>query len=162
MHDIILVEHLEGVYKLSEHHESLPLTETLFLAESSFEGASVAELIHKVEVIGGFQHVDVLDYVLVLLNVCQDVYLVHSTFLQFFVLLKSAHLNYFHRVLLVVILVDGAVDLSVGSLSDDLVESVVLNYSYHLNTTNFCNRSTTDSQSITHHRARHAHRTSHV
>ena len=99
---------------------------------------------------------------LVLLDVRQDVYLVHSTFLQLFVLLKSAHLNYFHRVLLVVVLVDGAVDLSVGSLSDDLVESVIFNYSYHLNTTNLCNRSATDSQSITYHRAKYAHRTSHV
>ena len=68
---------------------------------------------------------------LVLFNIGQDVDFIDRTLLQFLVLLKTTHLNHLHRVLLAVFLVYRTVDLTVCTLPDYLVESVVLDYAHH-------------------------------
>ena len=131
VHDVVLVEDLEGVDELFENEKGLFFGYDSVLAEHALEGASVAVLVDEVEVVGGFEHVDVLDDVLIFLYVREDVDLVNGTLLQLFVFLEPPHLDDFDGVLLVVEFVDGPEDLSVGPLSDDLVKGVVLNYPHH-------------------------------
>lgn len=68
---------------------------------------------------------------LVFFDIGEYIDFVDCTFLQFFVLLEPAHLDDFDCVLLVIVLIDGAVDLAVGSLADNFVERVVLNNADH-------------------------------
>lgn len=77
MHDVVLIEDLEGFDELFEDEEGLFFCDDPFFAEHAFEGASVAVLVDEVEVVGRFEHVDVLDDVLIFLDVGQDVDLVH-------------------------------------------------------------------------------------
>ena len=69
----------------------------------------------------------------VFLNIGKDIDFVDGALLQFLVLFEPAHLDHLDRVLLVVVFVDGAEDLTVGALPDYLVEGVVLNYADHPN-----------------------------
>lgn len=131
MHDVVLIEHLEGVDELFEDEKGLSFGNDPLFSEHSFESAAVAVLVDEVEVVGSFEHVDILDDVLIFLDICQDVDFVDGALLQFFIFLESSHFDDLHGVLFVVELVDGSVDLTVGALSDNFVESVILDYSYH-------------------------------
>lgn len=132
MHNVVLVEHLEGLDELFEDQEGLPFGNDAILAEHALEGASVAVLVDEVEVVGRLEHVDILDYMLVLLDVGEDIDFVDGALLQFFVLFEPADLDDLDGVLLVIKLVDGPIDLAVGTLANDLVQSVVFDYPHHL------------------------------
>ncbi len=132
MHDVVFVEYLEGVDELFEDEEGLLFRDVFVLPEHSLEGATVTELVDEVEVVGGFEHVDVLYDVLVLLDVGQDVYLVDRALLQLLILLEPPHLDHLHCVFLVIVFVYCPVHLTVRPLPDYLVESVVLDDSHHL------------------------------
>ncbi len=131
MHDVVFVEYLEGIDELFEDEEGLLLRDDLVLPEDSFEGATVTELVDEVEVVGSLEHVDVFYYVLVLLDVGQDVDLVDRALLQLLVLLEPPHLDHLHCVLLVVVFIYCPVHLTVRALSDYLVQRVILNDSNH-------------------------------
>lgn len=131
VHDVVLVEDLEGVDELLEDEEGLLFGNDPLLAENALKRASVAVLVDEVEVVGRLEHVDVLDDVLVLLDVRQNVDLVDRALLQLLVLFEPTHLDHLDRVLLVVQLVDSPVHLSVGALPDYLVKGVVLDYPHH-------------------------------
>ena len=131
MHDVVLVEDLEGVDELFEYFEGFGLLDDAVFAEYALEGAAVAVLVDEVEVVGRLEHVDVLDDVLVLLDVGQYIDLVDRALLQLLVLFEAAHLDNLDRVLLAVQLVDGPIHLPVGALPDYLVKSVVFDYPHH-------------------------------
>ena len=133
MHDVVLVEDLEGVDELLEDEQRLLFGDDAVLAEDALEGAAVAVLVDEVEVVGGLEHVDVLDDVLVLLDVGEDVDLVDGALLQLLVLLEAPHLDHLHRVLLVVVLVYRPEHLPVRPLPDYLVQRVVFDYPHHNN-----------------------------
>lgn len=65
-------------------------------------------------------------------DVGKDINLVYSTLFKFFVFLKSAYFNNFDCVLLRIEFVSGSVYLSVGSFTNDLVESVIFDDSNHI------------------------------
>ena len=123
---------MEGIDELLKDKQTLFLRQTFLFSEPTLKCASIAKLVDKVEIVGCFEHVYVLDDVFVLLDVCQDVDLIHSALFKLLVFFESAHLNDLHRVLLVVIFVDGSIDLAIGSLPNDFVKSVVLNDAYHI------------------------------
>ena len=131
MHDVVFVEDLEGVDELLEDEQGGFFRHHPILPEHAFEGAAVAVLVDEVEVVGGLEHVDVLDDMLVLLDIGQNVDFVDRALLELLVLLEPPHLDHLHRVLLAVVLVYGAVDLPVRPLPDYFVERVVLNYADH-------------------------------
>lgn len=132
MHDVVLVEHLKSVNELLEDQECLFFWDDAILPEHSLERASVAVLVDEVEVVGGLEHVDVLDDVLVLLDVGEDVDFIDGALLQLFVLLEAPHLDHLHRVLLVVVLVDRPEHLPVRTLPDYLIQRVVFDYPHHI------------------------------
>lgn len=136
MHDVVLVQHLESVDELFEVQERLLFRKYSFLAENALQSAAVAVLINEVEVVGRFEHVDVLDDVFVLFDVGEDVDLVDGALLQLLVLLEATDLDHLHRVLLVVILVYRPVHLPVRPLPDYLVKRVILDNPNHLNIIN--------------------------
>jgi len=131
VHDVVLIEDLEGVDELLEDEKSLFFWNNPILPEHAFEGAAVAVLVDKVEVVGRFEHIDVLDDVFVFFDIGENINFVDCAFLEFLVLLETPHLDDFDCVLLVVVLVYGPVDLTVCSLSDYFVEGVVLNNADH-------------------------------
>jgi hypothetical protein len=131
MHDIVLIESLEGLEKLPEDEQGLFLFEHIVFSEESLESAAIAVLVDEVEVVLGLEHVEVGDDVLVLLDICQNVDLIDRALLQLFVGLELFDLDDLDGVLLVVQLVGRSVNLPVGSFSDDLVQSVVLDDPYH-------------------------------
>ena len=136
MHDVVLVEDLEGIDELLEDQQGVFFLDVFFLPELGLEGASIAVLIDKVEVVGSFKHVDVLDDMLIFLDIGEDIDLVDRALLQFFVFLEAAHLDHLHRVLLVVVLVYRPVHLTVRTLPDYLVKRVILDNPNHLNIIN--------------------------
>jgi hypothetical protein len=81
VHDVVLVEDLEGVDELFENEKGLFFWYDSIFAEHALEGASVAVLVDEVEVVGSFEHVDVLDDVLIFLDVSEDVDLINGTLL---------------------------------------------------------------------------------
>ena len=102
-----------------------------FLAKHALESATVAELVDEVEVVWGFQHVDILNDVLVLFYVGEDVDFINCAFLKLLVFLEAPHLDHLNRILLVVILVNRPIHLTICSLPDYLVQRVVLDYPHH-------------------------------
>jgi hypothetical protein len=81
MHDVVLVEYLEGIDELFEDKKCCFLRDDSILAQHAFECPSVAILIDEIEVIGSLEHVDILDDMLILLDVCQYVDFVNRAFL---------------------------------------------------------------------------------
>jgi hypothetical protein len=132
MHDIVLVEYFEGVEQLLENEKTFFFSELSFFADESLEGASIAEFVNEVEVIGGFEHVVVLDDVVVVLDVSEDVYFVDRTFLKFFVFPKFRYGDHFDRVFFLVIVIGRPVDFAVDAGSNFLVEGVVLDVLDHV------------------------------
>jgi hypothetical protein len=132
MHNVVLVEHLEGFDELFEDEEGLSFGNDAILAEHALESTSVAVLVDEVEIVGRLEHVDVFDDMFVLLDVGEDIDFVDSALLQFFVLFEPANLDDLDGVLLVIKLVDGPIDLAVGTLANDFVQSVVFDYPHHL------------------------------
>lgn len=130
MHDVILIQALEGIDELLEDEQGLLFGDDS-LPQLALQGASVAILVHEIEVVGSLEHVDVLYDVLVLFDVRQDVDLVDRALLQLLVLFEPSNLDYLHCVLLVVQLVYCSKHLTVCAFSDYLIQSVVLDYSNH-------------------------------
>jgi hypothetical protein len=131
MHDVILIEYLKGIDELLEDEQSPLFRNDSIFPEYSLERASIAVLVDEVEVVGGLEHVHIFDDMLVFFDIGEDVDLIDGALLELLVLLESADLYNFDRVLFVVVFVDGAEDLAVGALSDYLVEGVVLDDSDH-------------------------------
>jgi hypothetical protein len=131
VHNVVLVEHLEGINQLLEDEKRLFLKNNPVLTEHALESTTVAVLIHEVEIVWSFKHVDVFDDVFVFLYVRQDIDLVNSTLLQLLILLKTTHLNDLDRVLSVIILVHRTVHLTVGTLPNYFVKGVVFDYADH-------------------------------
>ena len=97
--------------------------QTLFFGEGSLflhkfiKGASIAELIDEVEVVGGFKHVNVFDDVGAGLKGGEDVDLVDGAFLQLGDLPKLLGLNYLDGNFLFGYHVNSLVNFGVDSLS---------------------------------------------
>ena len=80
MHDVVLVEDLEGFEELFEDEEGFFFLEGVFLPEEPLQSAAVAVLVDEVEVVLGFEHVVVGDDVFVFLDVGEDVNFVDGAF----------------------------------------------------------------------------------
>lgn len=102
-----------------------------FDLQEFFEGASVAELVDKVEIVVGLEHLDVLDDVRRGLDAGEGVDLVDGAFLQLRVVLEALHRHHLHCVLLLVLYVHRLVHLTVDALADGFVQGVVVDYSGH-------------------------------
>lgn len=80
MHDIASWEYFEGFHHLAEEEECSFFGEGSFLLHEFVHGSSIAVFVDKVEVVGGFEHVDVLDDVRAALECGEDVDFVDSAF----------------------------------------------------------------------------------
>ena len=78
MHDVVLIEHLEGLKQLFEDKQRILLWQLALLIEKSLESAAVAEFVDEVEIVGSLEHVIVFDDVGVGLDVGEDIDLVDS------------------------------------------------------------------------------------
>ena len=65
MHDVVLVEFLEGFEELLEVEEGFGFGEEFAFFEEGFDGAPIAVLVDEVEVVGSFEGFDELDDVVV-------------------------------------------------------------------------------------------------
>lgn len=81
MHDVVLVKNLKSFKELLEDKKSFFLFQSSLFSQQSFKGASIAILIHEVEVVLSFEHVVVCNDMFVLLDVGKDVDFMHSAFL---------------------------------------------------------------------------------
>jgi hypothetical protein len=73
MHDIVFVEYLKRIKKLLEDEQSVFLGKASLLFKNTFKCAPITVLVDKVEIIRGFEHVDVFDDVLMLLDIGEDI-----------------------------------------------------------------------------------------
>lgn len=95
MHDVVFFQYFEGLDDLLEVGERGCFWQYSFFSEKCFEGASVAVLVDKVEVIDCFEHVVVLDNVGTAFKIVEDVDLIVGAFLQFGVLFEFVSLDHF-------------------------------------------------------------------
>jgi hypothetical protein len=132
VHDVGAGEDLEGLEHLSEEIECLFFGEGAFLLHEFIHGATIAELVDEVEVVGGFEHVDVLHDVGTVLQVGEDVDLVNCAFLQLRNLPELLRLHHLYRHLLLRPQMHRLVYLCVHALSQLLLQLVVFDYFPHL------------------------------
>lgn len=124
VHDIVLVKDFEGLEQLSEElqrslqWESRPIR---VLLNVRAEGAPIAELIHEVVVVGGFQHVQVPNDMRRGLHVRKRLYLVDGAFLQLGYLFELGNFDNFDSHHLFGDHMDALVDLAVGALPNELL-----------------------------------------
>lgn len=81
VHNVISWQNFEGFNDLPEVDQTLFFREGSLFLHKFIEGASVAELVDEVEVVGSFEHVDVFDDVGAGLEGGEDVDLVDGAFL---------------------------------------------------------------------------------
>lgn len=108
------------------------LRNSSLFSEDTFQSAAVAVLIDKVEIVGCLEHVYVFDDVFVFFNIGEDIDFVNRALLQLLVFLEAPYLDHFHRVFLVIVFVDSPIDLPVSPLTDNFVERIVFDDSYHV------------------------------
>ena len=131
MHDIVLVEDLEGIEELFKNKKSLLLGQSSLLFENAFQSAPITVFVNKVTVIRGFQHIDILDDVFVLFYVGENVDFIDCAFFELLVLFESSDFDDFDGVLFIIVFVDRPVDLSISSFTDNFVQCVVFDDSNH-------------------------------
>ena len=78
VHNVVFIEDLEGLKQLLEDEEGIGFWEFTLLAQQVLKSASVAVLVDEVEVIGGFEHVEIFDDVGVGFDIGEDVDFVDS------------------------------------------------------------------------------------
>ena len=81
MHDVIFIENLKRFQKLLKDEQRILFWQFDLFWKKTFKSTTVAVLINEIEVIGGFEHVNVLDDVVVLFNIGQNIDLVDCAFL---------------------------------------------------------------------------------
>ena len=95
MHDVVLVENLEGLEELPEDHEGLGLLQVVLPLEEVLESAAVAELIDNVVIVLGLDDFVVADDVLGDANGREGLDLVRDIGLQLVVLLEFLNGDHF-------------------------------------------------------------------
>ena len=131
MHNVVLVQYLKGILQLLEDQQRILLRQLDLFRQQVLKRATIAILINEVKVIGGLEHVIILDNVGVALDVGEDVYLIDCAFLKLLVLFEFIDRDHLYRVLLLVVVVYGAVHLPVDAGTDRFVQHVVLDVFYH-------------------------------
>jgi hypothetical protein len=126
VHDVAGSEDAEGLDQLLKIGENPGLGETAVPANVLVEGASVAELVEEVEVVDGLEDLNEADDVRGV-DAREHLDLVEGALLQLRVLLEAPDVDHLRSHLAASAPVDSAVDLAVLSLSDLLVQRVVLN-----------------------------------
>ena len=81
MHNIILIQNLKGLEELLEDKQCVLFWQFPLFGEQALQSASVAVFVDKIEIIGSFEHVVVLDDVGVRLDVGKDIDFVDCTLL---------------------------------------------------------------------------------
>jgi len=78
MHNVVFIKNLKCINELFEYQQSLLLRKSPLFPQQSLECTSIAVLINKVEVIGSFKHINILDDMLMFFDVSEDVDLVNG------------------------------------------------------------------------------------
>lgn len=99
MHDVILVEHLKGLKQLFENEQGLFFGEDALPFEDAFESSAVAVFVDEIEIVGSFEHVNILDDVVVLFDVGENIDFVDCALFEFFVFFEASDLNHLDCVL---------------------------------------------------------------
>ena len=131
MHDVTAGEHFESFHYLSEISQRSFLGEGALLLHQLIESAAVAVLVHEIEIVGCFEHVDVFDDMGAALQRGQDVDLVDRALLQLGDLFELFGLDHLDGDFLLRDQVNRLVDLRVDALAQLLLQFVVLNYLPH-------------------------------
>jgi hypothetical protein len=131
MHDVAAGENLESLHHLPEEIKCSLFREGTFLLHEFIHSAAVAILIDKVEIIGSFEHVDVLDDVGTVLEGGKNVDFVDRAFLEFGDLFEFFSLNHLYCNLLLGHQMNCFVHFGVNSLPQMLLKLVVLYYLPH-------------------------------
>lgn len=121
VHDVVFIEDLEGLEELFEDEQSIGFWEFDLLGEEILEGTTVAVLIDKVEIVGCFEHVVVLDDIGVAFYVGEDVDLVDCALLQLLILFKFIDGDHLYRVFFFVVVVYGSIYFTIHARSDRFV-----------------------------------------
>lgn len=117
MHYIVFGENPEGFQNLPSIHERPPLREGPLANDEFIQGAPIAEFIHKIKVVGGFEHVDVLDNKLALfVQGGKNVDFINGALFQFGNLHEFFHLDHLDGYFLFGFDVDCFVHLGVHAL----------------------------------------------
>ena len=61
MHDVVFTEKSEGIQNLPQVFDGFFFRQRAFFFKKNVKAAPIAKLIYEVEIVGGFEHVDILD-----------------------------------------------------------------------------------------------------
>lgn len=132
VHDIVSIEHPEGLENLAQEPVGLGLGETAVFLDHLVEGAAIAELVNKIIIVGGFEHIDVGDYVgAFVAYLGQNVDFVDGALLQLGRILELLRRDHLYGELLACDDVLGLVDFGEGALAHQLHEHVLLHCFTH-------------------------------
>ena len=130
MHNMLRREDLKSIQNLRKVCHRLSLLQWTFRLDNIFQGALVAELIEKVEIVGSFEYLYELNDVRGI-DFGEDLYFVEGAFLQFRKLLEFLHIDNLNSHFLFVSGINASIDLSVLPFADLFVEGVIFDDLYH-------------------------------
>ena len=81
MHDVVFIKYLKSIDKLLEDKQRLFFGNDSIFPEHSFQSAPVAVLVDKIEITGCFEHIDVLNNMLIFFDIGEYIDFVDGTFL---------------------------------------------------------------------------------
>ena len=131
VHDIILHQHFKRFQKFLKVSKGLFLTQVPTIFDQIFEGASIAEFIHKVNIVGCFQYLNETHDMGGVLNLRESLNLVDGEFLQSGTHFIFLDFDDFDGHGLVGFLVCCLVHFSKLSFPDDLLQAVVFYFFPH-------------------------------
>ena len=121
MHDVIFIENLKRFQKLLKDEQRILFWQFDLFWKKTFKSTTVAVLINKIKIIACFEHVVVSDDIWVSLNIGENVYLINSTLLQFFILFELVYRNDLYGIFFLVVVVYRSVNLTVNTRTDRFV-----------------------------------------
>lgn len=116
MHDVESVQNFKCLNQLPEDYEGLLLRQLLLLFKFVLQGASVAKLIYKVNVVAGLEVILVFDYIVAQTHGGEDLHFVYDPLLQPWIFLQLGHRDDFDCELSDLSRVDCPIDFSEGAL----------------------------------------------
>lgn len=131
VHNVAAGQHFESLHHLSEKKQGFFFLKRALFLHEFVHGTSVAVLVDKIEIIGSFEHIDVLDNIRTVLQVGQYVDLIDGALLQFGNFPELFGLDDLNGHLLFGDHMHSFVDLRVDPLSQLFFQLVVLYYLSH-------------------------------
>ena len=129
--NVVLVKWSQSIDELSKNRKGLFFGEGTSISQKIFQGATLAELIDQVDIVGTFDHFNKFDNINILFKSPQSLYLIFHELWQFRYGFEFIEFDHFYGNLDAGIDVEGTIYFTVLAFAEVACHSVVVYYFYH-------------------------------